>query len=69
MPFVMLMVDMSDDVIWPADLVSRLRALPHFAKWMDAGLKHESVTEKPDREHRKRVVLKKLGDIRKKYAS
>lgn len=70
MPFVMLIEDMSDDVIWPTDLLERLRALPNFSAWMKAGLEDQSVLDRVNdvRKRRLEAVLARLPEVRKKFA-
>jgi hypothetical protein len=68
MPFIMLIVDFCDDVVWPAVLLERVTALPAFGPWMDLGLKHESVLHLVARERRKKAVIDMLPMVRKKYA-
>lgn len=69
MPFVMLVEDLSDDVVWPAALLQRVNALPNFGPWSKAGLKHESVLAKVSREPRRQFILNRLDEVRAKYAA
>lgn len=68
MPFLMLVEDMSDDIIWPLALLEKSHALPNFSRWMKAGLQHESVLDKVQREPRKEFVRARLSEVRDKYA-
>ena len=67
MPFVMLIEDMGDDVVWPAALRERMLSFPNCSTWYKAGLAHESVLDKVTRESRKVYVLKTLDDLRNRY--
>ena len=69
MPFVMLMYDLCDDVIWPAMLLEKIKEFPAFGKWTDVGLQHESVLDKVAREPRKAAILRRLPEVKQKYAN
>jgi hypothetical protein len=68
MPFVMLMFDFCDDVIWPAILLERAKEFPAFGAWVRVGMQNDSVLHLVVRERRKTAVLEMLPAIRKKYA-
>jgi hypothetical protein len=69
MPFIVLMYDFCDDVVWPAVLLEKGKALKAFGPWIQAGIVHESVLHLVARERRKEFVVNSLPATRAKFAS
>ena len=68
MPFVMLIFDFCDDVIWPSVLLDRSKALPAFGPWTELGMQDESVLHLVARQRRKEAIVNMLPAVRQKYA-
>lgn len=69
MPFIMLMFDFCDDVVWPAALLDNTKAFEAFGKWIEVGMEDESILHLVARERRKQAVINMLPMVRKKYAA
>ncbi|OAP64612.1 hypothetical protein AYL99_00584 [Fonsecaea erecta] len=73
-PFVLRLIDFSNDVIFPARLAEEILntdpttgKMPRFAKWAKLCMQHPSVTETWDKEYMVPRVVERLPAAKRKY--
>ncbi|KIX99471.1 uncharacterized protein Z520_05047 [Fonsecaea multimorphosa CBS 102226] len=74
-PFVLRLVDFSNDIIFPARLATHIldmdpatSKLPQFAKWAKMCMQHPSVTDTWDKEYMVPRIVERLPAAKRKYA-